>query len=278
MQALNHCCLHHANACACAVHNPTQCRKKGSASERSLKFTSFLQLPTGLVDRCKTGHCSRLLHRRLCACSHSLPVLACISLHSYSLLQFPTTHYLARPPSGSAEIIVPRLAFLLAGNARASRQSVRRFGPLRFSCFAFVWRSAWRLRSSDSPARSLLWCRPAGAPNGHGSSEAAAEGNGGAATSLHCKATNQPSGMPKFLHCRGKFVVVFFAVEVFTIHMKDGDSAGTYINPSSYRSFHCRGVHCRGIRLYYLSAMLTMLDSIASVQSQDSLVFYSGKY
>lgn len=34
----------------------------------------------------------------------------------------------------------------------------------------------------------------------HLSSVAAVEGNGNAATNVHCKATNQPSGMPKFLH------------------------------------------------------------------------------
>lgn len=44
---------------------------------------------------------------------------------------------------------------------------------------------------------------------------------------IPCKATNQPSGTPKFLHCTGKFIEVVFFIRAFTLHIKDWHSART---------------------------------------------------
>lgn len=67
----------------------------------------------------------------------------------------------------------------------------------------------------------------------HQSSMVSMKGSGGSAMCIHCKATNQPLGMPEFLHCTGKFVVVVTMLKVFTMrkvntYRKNRNSTRTY--------------------------------------------------
>lgn len=78
----------------------------------------------------------------------------------------------------------------------------------------------------------------------HRSSVAATEGNDYGAACIHCEATNQPQGTPKFLDCTGKLVVVVSATEPpeYTCRIET--------QPAHAISFIMQLVQCGDVQMY----------------------------